>query len=115
MTSTSFGSQSPGLPQSFLAAPCENNAQCRGFGVQNQGVPVEEGAEAQRVKSFSGQYTFKAPAADDFAKGMLPYRATATPGANVQDTGGTTTGLISAIRALLGVSRSRVPSPRDPD
>ncbi len=115
MTSTSFGSQSSGLPQSLLAAPCENNAQCRGFGVQNQDVPVEAGGEVPRMKGFTGQYTFKAPAADDFAKGMLPYRATAAPSALVQDNRGTTAGLLNAIKALLGVSRSRVPSPREPD
>jgi len=105
MTSTSFGTQTPGLPQSLLAPPCDNHTQCRHFGAQGQGMPGEEGTEVQRVKSFSGQYTFKAPAADDFAKGMLAYRTPPVPGAPMEAAAEPPTGLINAIKALLGVSR----------
>ena len=115
MTSTSFGTQTPGLPQSLLAPPCENTTQRQLFDAQNQAVPGGEGAEAQRVRNFSGQYTFKAPAADDFAKGMLAHRATATPGSDVSTTAGTTVGLINAIKAMLGVSKSVALPPQKPD
>ena len=105
MTSTSFGTQTPGLPQSLLAPPCENTPQRQLFDAQNQAVPGGEGAEAQRVRNFSGQYTFKAPAADDFAKGMLAYRTPSVPGAPMEAAAEPPTGLINAIKALLGVSR----------
>lgn len=105
MTSTSFGTQTPGLPQSLLAPPCENTTQRQLFDAQNQAVPGGEGAEAQRVRNFSGQYTFKAPAADDFAKGMLAYRTPSVPGAPMEAAAEPPTGLINAIKALLGVSR----------
>ncbi|AIG01873.1 hypothetical protein [Pseudomonas fluorescens] len=105
MTSTSFGTQTPGLPQSLLAPTCDNGEQCRRLDAQAQHMFVEEGGEVQRAKFFPGQYTFKAPAADDFAKGLLPHRATLTPGATVQETTGMTTGLVHALKALLGVSR----------
>lgn len=115
MTSISLGTQTSSPPQSLLAPPCENSAQGRHFGVQNQDVPIEDGAEVQRVKSFSGQYTFKAPAADDFAKGMLSHRATATPGATVQVTAGTTTGFVNALKTFLGLPRPGALSSREPD
>lgn len=115
MTSTSFGTQTPGLPQSLLAPSCENSIRCQHFGAQSQGVPGEDGAEVQRVKHFSGQYTFKAPAADDFAKGMLPSRVLATPVATVEAAVGTTAGLIKAIKTFLGVSRSGGLSSRESD
>lgn len=115
MTSTSFGTQTPSLPQSLLAPPCENTTQRQLFDAQNQAMPGGEGAEAQRVRNFSGQYTFKAPAADDFAKGMQSYRATAVPTTTMQTPAGTTSGLINAIKALLGGSRSGALSPREPD
>ena len=115
MTSTSFGTQTPGLPQSLLAPPCETRAQCPRFDAQHQGVAREGGAEVQRAKGFSAQYTFKAPAADDFAKGMLAHRATATPGSDVSTTAGTTVGLINVIKAMLGVSKSVALPPQKPD
>ena len=105
MTSTSLGTQTPGLPQSLLAPTRDNGEQGRRFGVQAQHMPVEEEAEALQKKFFPGQYTFKAPAADDFAKGLLPHRAPHTSGAPMPETAGTTTGLISALKVLLGVSR----------
>ncbi len=106
MTSTSFGTQTPGLPQSLLVPP---------IGVQSQDAPGKDGAEVQQFKNFSGQYTFKAPAADDFAKGMLPYRPPVAPGATMEAGAGVTTGLISAIKALLGGARSGTLSSREPD
>ena len=105
MTSTSLGTQTPGLPQSLLAPTRDNGEQGRRFGAQAQHKPVAEGAEALRETFFPGQYTFKAPAADDFAKGLLPHRAPHTSGAPMPETAGTTTGLISALKVLLGVSR----------
>jgi len=36
------------------------------------GKNPEESAEARRVKNFTSQRKFHAPAADDFIKGMLP-------------------------------------------
>ena len=115
MTSTSFGTQTPGLPQSLLVPPCENSMQGQSIGVQSQDAPGKEGAEVQQFKNFSGQYTFKAPAADDFAKGMLPYRPPVAPGATMEAGAGVTTGLISAIKALLGGGRSGTLSSREPD
>ncbi|MBN0977255.1 hypothetical protein JTY93_16885 [Pseudomonas hygromyciniae] len=105
MTSTSLGTQTPGLPQSLLAATCDNGEQGRRFGVQAQHVLGEEAPEALGAKFFPGQYTFKAPAADDFAKGLLPHRTTHTPGGPVPETAGMTTGLVTALKVLLGVSR----------
>lgn len=102
MTSTSLGTQTPGLPQSLLAPTRDNDEQGRHFGVQAQHMPVEEEAEALRETFFPGQYTFKAPAADDFAKGLLPHRAPHTP---MPETAGMTTGLVNALKVLLGVSR----------
>ncbi|MGL5997477.1 MAG: hypothetical protein ACRC1I_13345 [Pseudomonas proteolytica] len=105
MTSTSFGTQTSGLPQSLLAPTCDNGEQGPRFDVQAQHLPVEEGAETLQAKFFPGQYTFKAPAADDFAKGLLPHRSTHTPGAPMPETARTTSGLVSALKVLLGVSR----------
>ena len=105
MTSTSLGTQTPGLPQSLLAPTRDNGEQGRRFGAQAQHKPVEEGAEALRETFFPRQYTFKAPAADDFAKGLLPHRTTHTPGGPVPETAGMTTGLVTALKVLLGVSR----------
>ena len=64
MTSTSFGSRHPGPP------PASNPP--AGHDVLQQGINREQGAEALRVKNFTGQHKFQAPAADDFIKGMLP-------------------------------------------
>jgi len=64
MTSTSFGSRNPGPP------PASNPP--AGLDVLPQGINREQGAEARRVKNFTGQHKFQAPAADDFIKGMLP-------------------------------------------
>ena len=105
MTSTSLGTQTPGLPQSLLAPTRDNGEQGRRFGAQAQHKPVEEGAEALRETFFPRQYTFKAPAADDFAKGLLPHRTTHNPGGPVPETAGMTTGLVTALKVLLGVSR----------
>lgn len=57
MNSTSFGSRNPGSRPACNPPP---------------GNTHEEGAEARRVKNFTGQRKFQAPAADDFIKGMLP-------------------------------------------
>lgn len=54
MTSTSLGTQTPGLPQSLLAPTRDNGEQGRHFGVQAQHMPVEEEAEALRKSSFQG-------------------------------------------------------------
>ena len=64
MTSTSFGSRNPG-------PPAASNPPA-GRDVLPQGINREQGAEARRVKNFTGQHKFQAPAADDFIKGMLP-------------------------------------------
>lgn len=65
MSSTSFGPHNPG-PQSACYPPTDSDT---------QQPPVVaspyEGAEALRVKNFTGQRKFQAPAADDFIKGML--------------------------------------------
>ncbi len=65
MTSTSFGSRNPGPPSA-----CNPPADCD---VLPQAINREQGAEARRVKNFTGQHKFQAPAADDFIKGMLPH------------------------------------------
>jgi hypothetical protein len=46
---------------------------------------------------------------------MLAHRATATPGSDVSTTAGTTVGLINAIKAMLGVSKSVALPPQKPD
>lgn len=64
MTSMSFGPRDPG-PQPASDPP-------PGGDVSPPGKNREQGAEARRVKNFTGQHTFHVPAADDFIKGMLP-------------------------------------------
>lgn len=71
MATPSCGSQNPGYQPACLAPTGSDTLQPPP--VAAPGKRCEEGAEARRVKNFTGQHTFQAPAADDFIKGMLPH------------------------------------------
>ncbi|MFC6339936.1 hypothetical protein GIR22_07210 [Pseudomonas sp. CCM 7891] len=94
MTSTSFGSRNPGPQQTIRTPPGQASSKQISDGVLLQGAQQDaaftaashstqlsrlqselagKGFEAQRVKDFTDQRKFQVPAADDFAKGLLPH------------------------------------------
>lgn len=102
MTSTSVGTRTPEPAQSFHATPCGNSD---GSCLSNPpGILAEGSVEAWRVKKFAGQQTFKAPAAEDFAKGMPSHQAPTPPGSNLLAKAGAA--VIKAVKALVGGNKS---------
>lgn len=109
MTSTSFGARTPGPQQSFQASPCESR---EGSRLSDPPSLLAEGSgEALRVKKFAGQHTFKAPAAADFAKGMLPHQAPTAPDPNpLAKVGVAMESMIKAVKAFIGGYKSQTSS-----
>lgn len=104
MTSTSFGLRNPQLRSSFPGGMDEAPTQ------QAQGC--EEGVEAQRVKNFSGREEFRAPQADDFAKGMLLHKQLAgIETAVLASEPGTLGFMVRAVRRFFGGEKPAGPRP----
>ena len=108
MASISFGPPDA-CPKPACGAPPGSVAVSKG----NNRV---EGAEARRVKNFTGQHTFQVPAADDFIKGMLPHgQLPATQASAVRQFCSVVGSMVSAIKSLWQVKKPSCPAARKPD
>jgi len=71
--------------------------------------------EAQRVKNFTGQGKFQVPAAQDFAKGMLPQgQATAPDSPTLKQFGENIVLMLIAMRRFFGEDKLPPPDIRKP-
>jgi hypothetical protein len=105
MPSTSFGSPNP-APQPVCRAPTGSET-----------LPPDEGGEALRVKNFTGQHTFQAPASDDFIRGLLPHgQLPATEAASVLRQFCSVLGTMAgAIKGVWQAAKPTVPGSRKTD
>lgn len=108
MNSTSFGSRNSGSRPA-----CNPPA---GTAALPPGNTHEEGAEARRVKNFTGQRKFQAPAADDFIKGMLPQGQLPSTQASVPSPLCSVLGaMVGAIKRLWQAAKPGAPQARKAD
>lgn len=104
MSSTAFGSPNPAA-QPVCRAPTGSET-----------LPPDEGAETLRVKNFTGQHTFQAPASDDFIKGLLPHgQLPATEASVLRQFCSVLGTMAGAIKGLWQAAKPTVPGSRKTD
>lgn len=114
MATTSCGSRNPGSQPA--RHPPTGSDTLQPPAVAAAGKHCEEGAEARRVKNFTGQHTFQAPAADDFIKGMLPHGQLPAAQASASRPFRVVMGaMVAAIKGLWQKTKPASPGPRKAD